>query len=67
VVERVWVALVGAARLEARATDRVFLPLEVGLEVPLIRERFYVENVGDLYRPPALTVRLTAGVQVEFW
>jgi hypothetical protein len=49
-----------------RALDETWwLPLEVQVALPLRRERFYIDGVGDVSQAPIATIRAFVGLEVR--
>jgi hypothetical protein len=61
-----WVALSLGGFASWNPSSRVAIPLELGLVVPLSRYRFVLDNVGEVFPPPALGGRATLGVELRF-
>jgi hypothetical protein len=39
----------------------------LGVEFPLLRPRFWVENLGQIYRAAPVVPRAALGIEVHFW
>lgn len=63
---RIFGALEGLARISVPLTRWLTAELSPGLLVPMVRDRYVVANLGELYRPPAAAVMLSFGLGVHF-
>jgi hypothetical protein len=61
-----WAAVQGGGVLSVRIVSRLALVLRLGATAPLLRPSFVLENVGAVYRPPAVTARGSGGVELIF-
>jgi hypothetical protein len=61
-----WVALSAGGFASWNVSPRLAIPLELGLVVPLSRYRFVLDNVGEVFPPPALGGRATMGAELRF-
>jgi hypothetical protein len=61
-----WVALSAGGFASWNVGPRLAIPLELGLVVPLSRYRFVLDNVGEVFPPPALGGRATIGAELRF-
>lgn len=64
---RLWVAAGAVARARLAIAGPMFAELEAGLSAPIVRDRFYVEPVTVLYRPPAAAATGAFAVGLAFW
>ena len=63
---RIFGALEGLARISVPLTRWLTAELSPGLLVPVVRDRYVVANLGELYRPPAAALMLAFGLGVHF-
>jgi hypothetical protein len=63
---RWWGALVLSQGIDVRVSARLSFWLEAGGVGSLLKPRFYVQNLGDLYAAPALSGRLWAGCEIRW-
>lgn len=61
-----WLAARAGAALTAALTEVAGLRLDLGLAVPIARNRFYLENAGTVYEPGYLCGRADIGVEMHF-
>jgi hypothetical protein len=61
-----WAAVDPGGVIAYRLTDRLALTARVAAAIPLLRPSFVLENVGPVYRPPPVTARGGAGVELIF-
>ena len=61
-----WAAIDGGGVLALRLAAPLALVLRLGAAVPLLRPSFVLENVGPVFRPPAVAARGESGVELIF-
>ncbi len=61
-----WAAIDAGGVLNLRLASRLALVLRLGAAVPLLRPSFVLENVGPVFRPPAVAARGESGVELIF-
>ncbi len=61
-----WAAVEGGGVFSLRVFSQLAIVLRLGAAVPLLRPRFVLENVGPVFRPPAVTARGESGVEIVF-
>jgi hypothetical protein len=61
-----WMALKGGALLVWNVTPVFALRIGADAVAPVVRNRFFVANVGDVYTPSPVTARWHGGVEVQF-
>jgi hypothetical protein len=62
---RLWAAPTAALRLVRALDETWWLPLEIQVALPLRRERFYIDGVGDVSQAPIATIRAFVGLEVR--
>jgi hypothetical protein len=56
----------GAARGGGGPTLAAVAALSVDAVVPLLRSTYFLENIGDVYRPPPISVRIALTLELQF-
>ncbi len=61
-----WAAVLGGGVGTYRVFEHLALVVRLGAAVPLLRPSFVLENVGAVFRPPAVTARGSGGIEWIF-
>jgi hypothetical protein len=63
---RAWLALGAVGRARWILAGPIFVELEAGLRVPLVRAQYFFEPNNVVHRPPAVGAIAAAGLGVSF-
>jgi hypothetical protein len=64
--QSLWASIKAGALLVWNVTPSLALRTGADAVAPLVRNSFFVSDVGDVYTPPPVTARWHAGVEVQF-